>query len=893
MARTGYKITVYLDDNPNSPTYGETYTARTLDSGACPVSEDDLVMVGNQCEIDISGLTGYRIITYYNTTTGEYTEVREEDPECEPSTSEEQWVNSGSPYCETTEQGLNTGYMLQLQVQVNQNLSNYGATRYSRYKSPECGGNGCASWNDIQTQCHIAVNDCVATFDGTEDVTQIDVNPLSETYNQTRTINRESTGNCQNCTETTFSWVDVGEMCGDDDMLCGEGLQQTPTTKYMVRQKYKTIGSGTPEPMGEYQITVVEEESEDCGYIAPQYKWEVAVGQYLCDYETYTKYQMEVRWVSYDSGLTWSVDAETEPRRGDVIAYDSYDCGKPMYKWEPTDNYVCVDNGDDWKLKIVRSSGDPYIIPCDYNPVLTNSDVAGIQRYTDATLVDFGDCVNTINCNIPTQIGGSNPRVEIQFGDYVEEIGDGNRLINGWTLIKNNTFKDRVRRINHYAFSGVTSYENKALYLPSSIEYLGQYSFYQSANDGYGLNTVIVGSTTPPEFDINSSGGYVFGGGVEAIFVPRGTVSTYRNHAGWSYYGGKIFSLAEEDVFFRPVFSGISGYAISSEGMDYLLTSQIIHISYSGLGYSSMTMAYIGNSVTSIGLGAFSGCKMLESVSIPDSVTSISGAAFSNCISLTSITIPSGVTSISNNVFYKCSGLTNVTIPDGVTSIGNYAFEYCFGLTSVTIGSGLTSIGSYAFDGCSGLTSLVIPDNVTNISDKAFKDCTSLSSLTISSGVTNVGDYAFSGCTSLRILNVDTNAALSGTFRQSNITDLVIGDNVTEIGASAFTKCNNLSSVTIGSNVETIGNRAFSSGRSLTSIVIPDSVTSIGDIAFYYCTSLTSITIQATTPPTLDSNVFGYTNDCPIYVPAESVETYKAASGWSRYTNRIQAIPNQ
>lgn len=340
MARTGYKITVYLDDNPNSPTYGETYTARTLDSGACPVAEDDLVMVGNQCEIDISGMTGYRIITYYNRKTGEYTEVREEDPECEPSTSEEQWVNSGSPYCETTEQGLNTGYMLQLQVQVNQNLPNYGATRYSRYKSPECVGNGCASWNDIQTQCHIAVNDCVATFDGTEDVTQIDVNPLSETYNQTRTINRESSGNCQNCTETTFSWVDVGEMCGDDDMLCGEGLQQTPTTKYMVRQKYKTIGSGTPVAMGEYQITVVEEESEDCGYIRPITAW-TATTEYICDYETHSKYVLEVLMISYDSGVTWSV-VEGETRRGDLIMEHSYDCGEPMYRWVPTDDYVCV-----------------------------------------------------------------------------------------------------------------------------------------------------------------------------------------------------------------------------------------------------------------------------------------------------------------------------------------------------------------------------------------------------------------------------------------------------------------------------------------------------------------------------------------------------------------------
>ena len=35
---------------------------------------------------------------------------------------------------------------------------------------------------------------------------------------------------------------------------------------------------------------------------------------------------------------------------------------------------------------------------------------------------------------------------------------------------------------------------------------------------------------------------------------------------------------------------------------------------------------------------------------------------------------------------------------------------------------------------------------------------------------------------------------------------------------------------------------------------------------------------------------FNDTGDCPIYVPAESVDTYKAESGWSNVASRIQAI---
>jgi hypothetical protein len=67
-------------------------------------------------------------------------------------------------------------------------------------------------------------------------------------------------------------------------------------------------------------------------------------------------------------------------------------------------------------------------------------------------------------------------------------------------------------------------------------------------------------------------------------------------------------------------------------------------------------------------------------------------------------------------------------------------------------------------------------------------------------------------------------------------------------------------------------------------------VTSIGAGAFYACTGLTNITVEAITPPTLDIDAFGNTNGCPIYVPSASVDTYKAAGGWSTYADRIQAI---
>ena len=77
----------------------------------------------------------------------------------------------------------------------------------------------------------------------------------------------------------------------------------------------------------------------------------------------------------------------------------------------------------------------------------------------------------------------------------------------------------------------------------------------------------------------------------------------------------------------------------------------------------------------------------------------------------------------------------------------------------------------------------------------------------------------------------------------------------------------------------------------LKSIIIPSNVTTIGNGSIKENRFLESITFLATTPPTLYNYSSIYQNqEITIYVPAESVNTYKEASGWSDYASRIQAI---
>ena len=237
------------------------------------------------------------------------------------------------------------------------------------------------------------------------------------------------------------------------------------------------------------------------------------------------------------------------------------------------------------------------------------------------------------------------------------------------------------------------------------------------------------------------------------------------------------------------------------------------------------------------------------------------------------------VTSIGDVAFYECSGLISVTIPNSVTSIGEWAFADCTGLTSVTIPNSVTSIRDYAFYECSGLTSVTISNSVTSIGKSAFYG-TGLTSVTIPNSVTSIGNYAFAECTGLTSINVASDnsnyCSVDGVLFNKDKTTLIL---IQYPGGKQ-------GAYTIPNSVTSIGDFAFSGCSGLTSIEIPNSVTSIGGWAFLNCSGLTSVTIEAETPPTLGSNVFYNTNNCPIYVPCGTLEAYKTA--WADYADRIR-----
>lgn len=278
-------------------------------------------------------------------------------------------------------------------------------------------------------------------------------------------------------------------------------------------------------------------------------------------------------------------------------------------------------------------------------------------------------------------------------------------------------------------------------------------------------------------------------------------------------------------------------------------------------------------------------------------------------------------TSIGSSVLYKCNTLKSVVLSDSVLTVGMEAFRACTNVTNIDLGHGVTSLGYTAFYDTTPIE-LHIPASLIKMSSGSFsprravtitveegntvfdsrENCNCLmvtSTDTLLLGCVNslipntckyVDGRAFIGTAITSITIPDGVLSISG-FSQSSLSSITIPNSVTTINNTAFMGCRNLISITIPDNVITIESQAFQSSA-LTEITIGHGVTSIGSYAFFYCSQLAQVTILAVTPPTLGRDAFtGNKAGRKIYVPAESVEAYKTAAGWSTYADDIEAIP--
>ena len=243
---------------------------------------------------------------------------------------------------------------------------------------------------------------------------------------------------------------------------------------------------------------------------------------------------------------------------------------------------------------------------------------------------------------------------------------------------------------------------------------------------------------------------------------------------------------------------------------------------------------------------------------VPTQLTSTSETITENTV--TRLTPPSG------QAFNEVVITTNVSGGGGDSKFHDLIAK---SITSVSASdvAGIEAIGSYTFASCQSLTTFNSNDALL-LGGNAFNGCYSLTNVSVPN-VTNVGPLCFYGC---------------GTLETISLPSIVSIDDE----AFRFTSLNNIN---LGQSLEYIGGAVFRGLSTLTHIELPSTLTSIGKRAFRDCSNLQSVIIYATTPPTLDTDVFtGCSQNLTIAVPAESVSAYQSDASWSTYASQIVAI---
>ena len=272
----------------------------------------------------------------------------------------------------------------------------------------------------------------------------------------------------------------------------------------------------------------------------------------------------------------------------------------------------------------------------------------------------------------------------------------------------------------------------------------------------------------------------------------------------------------------------------------------------------------------------------------------LSDYKYSNKTSLVEVSMPKTVTSIGTRTFSGCSNLKHVNLQN-IVSVNNYAFSRCFSLESI-YAPNLISLGDiipYAQSpGDFQLTAFVAP-KVTSLPGRTFfHDLEHFYNLTYIDlrSATNIGKEACKRLPSLKDIRIDNVRTIEdGAFVDCKklVTDINL-PNLTSLSGNAFLNTGISKVVNLGTITSIRG--TFGNCTNLNFVRLPSTLTAINNFAFQKCGSSMTVICEAVTPPTYGSMAFTVANVSVIYVPDESVDAYKAASGWSQLASKIHPL---
>ena len=282
---------------------------------------------------------------------------------------------------------------------------------------------------------------------------------------------------------------------------------------------------------------------------------------------------------------------------------------------------------------------------------------------------------------------------DVTIEDGVQRIGDG--AFYYCLSLANIEIPDSVTEIGAYAFANC--FALREIELPAHLKAIREYTFYYD----FGLSEL----TIPPETEqinyMSLAGCYL----LETIHIPA-SLAYFAESTAVSCTGLKTIDIDPANTIYM---TDEHGAMLTKDGRTLLLYPA---------GSEEESYA-VPEGVDCVAGYAFSGAVKLRHITLPDSVTSIGAGAFSECRSLESFDFPQ-FDELPACIFADCESLTSFTIPETVKTIGQNAFYGCKGLTEITIPEHTEQILAWAFCGCTGLQRVAVPDSVTTIENSAF-----------------------------------------------------------------------------------------------------------------------------------------------------------------------------
>ena len=532
----------------------------------------------------------------------------------------------------------------------------------------------------------------------------------------------------------------------------------------------------------------------------------------------------------------------------------------------------------------IGKSGSTFTIPAS----VTSIDGNAFDSCTGLTAITIPASVTSIGA---TAFSGCSNLTSVTFASDSQLLTIGLRAFQYCSNLTSITIPASVTSIGENAFNssgltsvifasgsqlltiGNTAFSNcsglTSITIPASVTTIGIQAFNQCT----GLTTIAIPASVTS-----------IGWGVFRYCSKLTAISVDPNNQNYSSTDG---------VLYDELIHTLICYPIKKPGSTFTIPNTVRTIDQYAFGSSSLTSIAIPDSVTSIGVMAFTNCINLAGITIPASVTSIGADAFQgsglflmlvsriNGLGLTasSPTFPYGksftieVIIISLSAKFDADSLGNLT-PNDATGIITITYTDVGSLTgflpkeyigplkipSTLGGVAVTSIGVTAFVvnafvGCAGLTSIIIPTSVTTIGYGAFSNCTSLETVTFASGsqLLTIDLNAFTTCaklTSITIPNSVTTIAINA-FTNSGLTNVNVSQGF--LASKGLPAGSNQPFYGKSSGVTIVGYKLFKSTGELTgataqlngaTLAIIEGYSSIGANAFLNATSLTSITIS-------------------------------------------------